>query len=139
MKIELNHELEDITEILETGKFTDIPEGVELQEIKDTLLSFNGIFQAFEVGTLVAYLSTSVDEEIGTMSKLMEVMVGQLGWEKFANFYGAMNNSYQETIEQYKKEQEAEQATDNEAEEGDNETDNGTTDNGTTDDGTAEA
>lgn len=113
MKIELDHESENIEEIIETGTYTDLPEGVTKEDVQATLTRFNQTFQAFEVGTLIAYLATKIGEEIQTMSRVMEIMVADMGYDKFLEFTTSMGDSYDETVEAYKAEQatqEAEQA-----------------------------
>ena len=37
----------------------------------------------------------------------MEIMVNDLGWDKFTNFSDAMKASYDESVEEYKKQMEA--------------------------------
>jgi len=105
MKIELDHESENIAKIIETGTYTDLPDGVTKEDVQTVLTRFNQIFQAFEVGTLIAYLAIKVGGPIETMSGLIEIMVDDMGWDKFTEFTTSMGISYDETIEAYKAEQ----------------------------------
>lgn len=110
MKIELNHDLEDIAEIIATGSYTDLPDGVTVEDIQDMLSKFNKTFHAFEVGTLIAYLSIKSGGKITTMSGLMEFMVDDMGYENLNEFTTMMTASFDETVEAYNAEHEKQEA-----------------------------
>ena len=103
MKVKFNNESDDILEIFEQGEYTDLQEGESIEEAKEMFRNFNDIFQAFEIGTLVAYLGIKHGSKIETVSLLIEFMVEDLGYKKFKIYYTEMKEVFDQTIEEYKK------------------------------------
>jgi len=113
MKIELNHELENINDIIDGMKIiTETSDDINEDEIKNTLKKFNDVFQAFDVGMLVTYLSIKKEYKIDKVSEAIQEIVNDLGWKNFLTFFDVIDASFKKTIEEYEAQQKEASDTD---------------------------
>jgi len=106
MKIELNHELDNINDIIDEMKIIpSTTDDMDEDEIKNTLKKFNDVFQAFDVGMLVTYLSIKKEYKIDKVSEAIQEIVNDLGWKNFFSFFEVIDASFKKTIEEYEAQQ----------------------------------
>jgi hypothetical protein len=110
MNIKFDHSIDKIDELVEKAEITDIPEGVDEDEIRTELLDFSMNIQNFHLGLLVEFLNLKNDIEMGKVSEFTESIFKELGWDKFQKFAGSIAQSLAEVEEEQLQEavQEAE-------------------------------
>ena len=106
--ITLDHEKEDIFEIIDEATVNDLPEEINEEETKYAVKEFSTIIQSFDLGVLIGYLSIKQGKDISKVSELVEAVIDDMGWGKFFHFYLAVKETYNKGIEQAKAEAENE-------------------------------
>jgi len=97
MKIELNHELDDIEQIIEEALITD--DTSDINEVKESLRRFNTAFQAFEVGIFVGYVGIVKGEPITKMSEIIQEIINRDGYQVFTELLEMIEVPYLKEVE----------------------------------------
>ena len=98
MKIEFNHEEENLEKIMSECVITDKDVDATDEEIRTEVANFSKYIQGFDVGVFISFVSILDDREITKVSELVESTVNQLGYEKFIHFSTILNQVAEEFI-----------------------------------------
>lgn len=100
MKIEFNHGVEKLDEVMENcviSEKTGSEEEYSDATIRQILLDFSYNIQSFYLGVFIEYLNLkNEDVELAKISQLVNVILDDLGWEKFVQLSSSIAASVEE-------------------------------------------